>query len=153
MREININYYSINEYMLLKIYLSRIRNKINVRVKIIREAYLVNNLKIRILLNTNIIKLKKIDIITSKNQVYIESYNITIQIDLKLRTRDITIKLIIAERQITVPSRSQIIIPIYYAILLDDRDFLFKFITLAISLYIYLIDNDFHFVIVRNNIN
>ena len=78
MRGININYYSINKYMLLEVYLSRIRNEIDVRVKIIRKAYLVNNLKTRILLSTDIIKSKKINIITFKNQVYIESYNITI---------------------------------------------------------------------------
>ena len=50
-------------------------------------------------------------------------------------------------------SRSQIIVSVYYISLLNNCDFLFKSITEAISLYIYLINDTFHSVIARNNIN
>ena len=96
-RGININYYSTNEYILLKVYLSKTRNGIDIRVKIIREAHLIDDLKIRMLLSTDIIKPKKIDIIIFKNQAYIESYDTTIQINLKPRTRGVIIKPVIAE--------------------------------------------------------
>ena len=66
-RGIGSNHYSINEYMLLEIYLLGTRNGKDIRVKITREVYLVDGLKVKILLRTNIIGPKKIDIITSKS--------------------------------------------------------------------------------------
>ena len=66
-RGISTNYYSTNEYVLLEIYLLGTRNGKNIRAKITREAYLVNSLKVKMLLGTNIIGPKKIDIIASKN--------------------------------------------------------------------------------------
>ena len=42
---------------------------------------------------------------------------------------------------------------VYYASLLDNRNFLFKPIIEVVFLYIYLVDNIFYSVIVRNNIN
>ena len=43
------------------------RNGKDIRVKITREVYLVDGLKVKMLLRTNIIGPKKIDIITSKS--------------------------------------------------------------------------------------
>ena len=74
-RRIGTNHYSINEYILLEIYLPGIRNRIDMRAKVTREAHLVDGLKAKMLLGTNIIGPEKIDIITSKNQAYIGSCN------------------------------------------------------------------------------
>ena len=105
------------------------------------------------LLEINIIKSKKINIITFKNQVYIKFYNIIVEINLKPKIRNIIKKFIIINRAITILSRNQISILLYYILLLDNRYFLFKFITLAISFFIYFVDNFFHSVIIRNNFN
>ena len=66
-RGISSNYYSTNEYILLEIYFLGTRNSMDVRAKITREVYLVDGLKVKMLLGTNIIGPEKIDIITSKN--------------------------------------------------------------------------------------
>lgn len=101
-REIDINHYSTNEYILLKIYFLNKRNNNHIRFKIIKEIHLINNLKIKMFLEIDIIEFKKFDIIISKNQAYIESCDITIKIDFKSRSRDI----IIINRSITMSSRN-----------------------------------------------
>ena len=92
--------------MLLNIYFLNKRNDKNIRVKIIKKTYLINNLKTKMLLRIDIIDFKKIDIIILRNQAYIESCDIIIKIDLKSRFRDIIIKFIIINRSITMLSRN-----------------------------------------------
>ena len=75
----------------------RIRNGKDIQVKITREVHLVDGLKAKILLRTNIIRPKKINIITSKSQAYIGSYDTTVLINIKLRSRGITRKPIVAD--------------------------------------------------------
>ena len=53
--------------MLLKIYFLNKRNDKNIRVKIIKKTHLINNLKTKMLLKTDIIEFKKINIIILKN--------------------------------------------------------------------------------------
>ena len=66
-REININHHSTNKYILLKIIFLNKRNDKNVRANIIKKVYLISNLKTKVLLKTNIIELKKINIIILRN--------------------------------------------------------------------------------------
>ena len=106
MRGIDTNYYFTKKYVLLDLYLLGRRNNKKIRAKIIREVYLIDGLKIKILLGTNIINLKKINIITLRNEAYIKLYNITVSINLKLRSRDITIKLVVAKKEIILLPRS-----------------------------------------------
>ena len=67
-RNIGSNHYSINEYILLEMYLPGKRNNKDIRVKITREAYLVDGLKTKILFNTDVINLEKINIIILRNK-------------------------------------------------------------------------------------
>ena len=105
-RGIGSNYYSINKYVLFKIYLPGKRNNKDIRVKITREAYLIDGLKAKILLSIDVIRSEKIDIITLRNKVYINLYDTIVSIDLKSRSRDITIKLVVAEKKTTLLSRN-----------------------------------------------
>lgn len=57
----------MNKYILLEIYFLDTRNSRDIRTKIIRKAYLVDSLKIKIFIRTNIIRSKKINIIILKN--------------------------------------------------------------------------------------
>ena len=66
-RGISSNHHSTSEYILLEIYFLGTRNRVDIRAKITREVYLVDGLKAKMLLGTNIIGPEKIDIITSKN--------------------------------------------------------------------------------------
>ena len=57
----------MNKYVLSKIYFLNKRNDKNVRVKVIRKTHLIDDLKAKIFLKTDIIEFKKIDIITLRN--------------------------------------------------------------------------------------
>ena len=52
--------YNINEYILIFIYILIIKNDIIIFYRIIKKIYFVNNLKIYILINNDIIKPEKI---------------------------------------------------------------------------------------------
>ena len=66
-RGIGSNYYTTREYVLLEIYLPSKYYSKDVRTKLTREAYLIDGLKVKILLGTNIIGPEKINIIASKS--------------------------------------------------------------------------------------
>ena len=83
-REIENDIYKINKYIIYKIYLfnKKNKNKYIIIIKIIlREIYLVNELVVNILLENDILILKKIDLLFFKKIVYINSYNINILIE------------------------------------------------------------------------
>ena len=52
--------------------------------KIIVNLYLINNLKANLLLGTNVIGSKKINVITSKKYIYMGSYNMRVPIKVNL---------------------------------------------------------------------
>ena len=88
-RGISNNRYFINKYILLPIFIPRKRNNKDIVVKLIREVYFIDNLKVKILISTDIINLENIDIITFKGEVYISLYNIIVNINLKPRSRGV----------------------------------------------------------------
>lgn len=97
-RGIDSNHYSTKEYVLLEIFLLGKRDKKDVCVKITREVYLIDGLKAKILLGTDIIRLEKIDIITSRSEAFIKLCGVTVSINLKPRLRDITIKSVVVKK-------------------------------------------------------
>ena len=98
MKRIDTNHYSINKYILFNLYFSNKYNEKEIRAKITRKAYLVDNLKTKILFSTNIISPEKIDIIISRNKIYIRFYKIIIFINLRLKSRELIIKSIVASK-------------------------------------------------------
>ena len=150
-RGIGSNHHSTNQYVLLEMYLPGKRNGKDVRAKITREAHLVDGLKAKMLLGTDIIGPEKIDIIASKNQAFIGSCATMVDIDLKPRSRGVTMKPVVAEKTTTLPPRSQMVLPVHHASLPDDRDLLFEPTTATISLYAHLVDGSFHSVMARND--
>ena len=75
--------------MILSIYfLEKFKNNIDITIKIIsREIYLINKLKIKILIEINIIKLKEIDILIFKFITLIFNYKIEIFVEFKFKKR------------------------------------------------------------------
>jgi len=85
-RGIGFNKYSTSNYALVFIYILNI-NAFDNRIKalITRKAYIVNNLKVKILIGINIMGLKSIDIFIIKKEVYIDSYKISALIKIKVK--------------------------------------------------------------------
>ena len=73
--------HNIDEYVLILMYLLGLKRDNNKALTcIMREIYLINNLKINLLIRNNIIELKKIILNVSKNEARIDSCNIIIKI-------------------------------------------------------------------------
>ena len=73
--------YNTDKYVLVPIYLLAVKpNGIRVLYRIVKEIYLVSNLKIYMLIDNDIISLEKIVLDVSKNKAYIGSYDITADI-------------------------------------------------------------------------
>ena len=58
-----MNKYSTNKYVIFNIFILKINDNGLIKVKIMWKVYIINSLKAKILIDINIIKLKKIDII------------------------------------------------------------------------------------------
>ena len=86
MRNIGFNKYSILNYALVFIYILS-TNAFGNRIKafITRKTYIIDNFKAKILIGTNIIGLKSINIFIIKKEVYIESYKTSSPINITAR--------------------------------------------------------------------
>ena len=73
--------------MILSIYLlEKFKNNTYITAKIAsREIYLIDKLKIKILIEMNIIKSEEIDILISRSTTLIFNYKIEILVELKLK--------------------------------------------------------------------
>ena len=62
----------------------------NIAMLVLRKIYIINNLKTNILIEINIIILEKINIITFQSKVMINSYNISMFIEVRIKDRSIS---------------------------------------------------------------
>ena len=155
MREIKNDIYEINEYIIYEIYLSNEKNKNKriVTVKIIsREIYLVNKLVVDILLRNNILILKEINLLFSKEIAYIDNYNINISIEIHLKESLIR-RVINLKKIFIISSHSNVTVTIHY-LNLFDRDFLFEPRENSILfLYAELINKNTKAILIKNDSN
>jgi hypothetical protein len=103
--------------------------------KIIREAYLTNNLVVKLLISIDIIILEEIDLITSKRIGYIGSYRVEIKIKVYYKKR-ISKLLVYIIATLIIPLFTLLVISIYYAIDIKDRDLLFELDETLVILFI-----------------
>ena len=92
-----------------------------------RELYIINNLRIKILIKNNIIRFKEIVINVVNKKIKIDNYDITINIIARSRDEFIRRKIYI-KVSIFVSSHSEIMLLIKKINLFNNRDFLFKLI-------------------------
>ena len=103
--------------------------------KISYKAYLTNDLIVKLLISTDILVPKKVNIIISKKISYIRSY----RIDIKLKAtpkKGIAKSLIYIIARITILPFIFIAILIYYIIIAKDKDLLFEPDNTLITLFI-----------------
>lgn len=117
---------------------------------ITREIHLINDVKANILLNNDIIELKRIILNTFSNVVHIKSCVIIIFLNIKT-SRNVVYTSIHARKIIIVLSRNETTMSIHYIIISIDRDFLFESNDLNLSLYAHLINVFIKNILVRND--
>ena len=81
-RELNINKYMFDEYVIIDMYFLSQQNNKFVMIKIIREIYLIDDLKINILIDNDCIDSKKISVNNAQDTAHINSCNVIINIDI-----------------------------------------------------------------------
>ena len=120
--------------------------------KISYKAYLTNNLIAKLLISTDILVLKKVNIIISKKTSYIRSCGI----DIKLKAtpkKGIAKSLIYIIARIIILPFAFIAILIYYIAIAKDKDLLFEPDNTLITLFIQLANKDMKLVLAKNNTN
>ena len=90
-----------------------------------RELYIVDNLRVKMLIKNNIIKSKEIIINVINKKAKINNYSIMINITARPRS-DFVRRKIYIKASIFVPSHSEIMLLIKRINLFNNRDFLFK---------------------------
>ena len=151
-RGIGINKYIIFLYVILIIYFSgKNASGSKVYIYIIREIYIIKNLKIKIFIEVDIFDLELINIFVFKSNLYIDLYEVDIFIIIKTRSINSVRRIVYAKLRLIIAPNSLIIILIYYINVSADRDFLFKlFYFLYLSLYAYLVDYNIYYVLIKN---
>jgi hypothetical protein len=88
-----------------------------------------------LLIKTNILVLKKVNIIIFKRISYIRSYKVDIKLEATPK-KGITKSLIYITTRITIPLFAFIAIPIYYITIANDKDLLFKLNKTLVTLFV-----------------
>ena len=153
MRNLNSVKNSIHKYACCLMYFFETdKNDQAIFVEIIKEMHLINNLKINLLINNDILKLEFIDIFISINTTFIENCDVIISNLLKSKSFSQT-KAVHATKSINILSHSKFAISIHKIVVLE-RDHSFEFKEIAnFVVYAHLIDNDIKAVLVRNDDN
>lgn len=105
-----------------------------------------------ILIDNNLLDLKRITINIAKKSTYIESCNTTIEIEIKI-TRIVVYKYIYTRKVVDILSRLKITILVYYIVIFNNRDFLFKSNNTDLLLYAYIINTKTINILIKNKSN
>ena len=119
---IGFNKHEISKYVITSLYFS---NENVIAILISWEIYIVNDLKANVLININIMILKKIDILASQVKVDIDNYNISVFIDVWIKDR-VVVHSMYVKKFIIIFSHIQLAISIYH-VNFSNRDFFFEF--------------------------
>ena len=150
-RDVSLKQHQFDEYVIVFIYISDY-NKIDNVVKAIitRKIHLINNLKINMLLNIDLIDLEKIDISISNKKTYIDSCGVIAFLKIKI-SRVAVQTSIYARKTIVVSSRSKITLSVHYIVISIDKNYLFESNELNVLFYVYLTNVNFKYIFVRND--
>ena len=152
-RDLNTNRHQIWKYAICDIHLSDIKNEKKITFLFSREIHLINELKINMLLNNDIIDSKQIVFDVTKKFVYIDS--IDVFITLNIRSSKIVVqRLIHLLKIIVVSSHAELTISIHNVNLSTNRNFLFESNDdIELNMYAHLIDVIITIILIRNDKN
>ena len=150
-RELNINKHMFDEYVIIDMYFSeKNKNKNAVMIKIIREAHLINDLKVNMLIDNDCIEFEKIVVNLADDTAHIDNCDVIVVVNVK--TSRIIMQISIHARKIVIVfSQSEIAISVHYTIIFSDRNFLFELEELNLTLYAHLVNAETRSIIVRND--
>ena len=149
-RDLDTAQHWFSDYVIIFIYFSSKKNEIVVKVMITREIHLIDNLRINMLIENDLMKSKKIDINVTKRIVHIDSCDVIVALNVKI-SRTIVHTSIHARKTIIVFSHIEIVLSIHFTTISANRNFLFEWKNLNLSLYVHLTDVEFKNIVVKND--
>ncbi len=153
-QELNINKHQTSKYIIVIIYFTSILNNKSIRDMIRREVHLIDELKINMLIDNDILELEDMFIDETNSKITIASCNnMIISIEIKTLSKKSINKVLHACAIIMIFFHSMIIISIHNINLLFNRDFLFESNDIDISFYAHTIDNFIIIIMTKNFIN
>ena len=149
-RDLDTAQHWFSDYVIIFIYFSNKKNEIVVKIMITREIHLIDNLKINMLIENDLMKSKKIDINVTKETAHIDSCDVIVALNVKT-FRTIVHTSIHARKTIIVFSHIEIVLSIHFTTIFANRDFLFESKNLNLSLYVHLTNVEFKNIVVKND--
>ena len=151
-RDLKTDKYIINEYVIIfMIFTEKNDKKNNVRVMFRREAHIMNNLKINILMKNEILSFKEIFIDFEKSIARINSCSVIVFIEMRTFNKTV-FKSIHLRKTITISARSKIPISMHHFNISNNRNFLFEFDEIFyLIVYAHMIDIVINTIILRND--
>jgi len=142
------------EYVVLTMYFPGIdsKNGKDVLAKISREAHLTDDLAAKLLIGTDILVPKKVDIMISKKTGHIGSCGIDIKLEATPK-KGIAKSPVCVIAGITIPPFASIAILIHHTATAEDRDLLFEPDDTPVTLFVQLANKDMKSVLARNDTN
>ena len=154
-RKIVIDQHQTSEYVIASMYFLDQKNDKIVKIIIRREIHLINNLKINMLIDNDVIDSEKWNIDNEHSKTTIDSCDVTISIDIRRRSSiDQSMhKSMHIKKTIIVSSQSEMIISIHYLVdnIFNDRDYLFESNETELILYAHLMNTFIEVILVRND--
>ena len=150
-RGLNTHKHKSHEYVICNIYLKNIKNDKSITFVLRRKIYLVNNFKINMFINNNIINAKNLIINSVKKETFIFNINVIIFVKVK-SIKSFIRRFVYIRKTIVISSMSEIIVFIHHTSLSKIKNFLFESIDdVNFTLYVYLMNIFITAMIVRNN--
>ena len=151
-RNLSINKYSTDKYVIVSMFFfEKNKNDIVVKTKIIRKIYLINNFKANMLIENDVLKFEKFNIITLTFSIYIDNCKITISIFIKHRFTFQTASVHLTKTYVIL---LHIEINIFiHRITLSKRDYLFEFAKANFLIYFHIVNIAINTVLIRNGNN
>jgi hypothetical protein len=151
-RDLEINKHETFEYIIASIYFAeKIIQKKLIREVIRREVHLIDDFKVNMLIENDILDLEDIFINDVNNKVIIAScQHMIISIEIRTLTKEMINKVFNVRFITIISSYSMIIISIHHSNLSSNRNFLFESADLIISMYAHTLNNFISDVMIKN---
>ena len=152
-REIDSNKHITTEFVNLDLYILEHYNVNDRPVKVLLrcQAFVMNNLRAKMLIEMNILDSKNIDLIISTRIEHIESYFTVFELNVKSSTRVFIQQSVMLDKSIAISAHSQISISIALMKLSFD-DYVFESIDeYSIALFAVVVNSSFYTVLTRND--
>ena len=150
-RELNTQQHENFEYAICDIHIKNMKNDKSITFVLRREIHLIDNFKINMLIDNDVIDVEKIIINSIKRKTFI--INIDVIVSIKVKSSKTSIQRLVHIRKIIViSSLTKMTIFIHHSFLSIIRNFLFEFANdINLTLFVHMIDTFIFVVMIRND--